>query len=187
MFFGTSILKAFWEDFGRVLGGQNPRFSHFFRCFFEANFEARFGREKNRPKWPHGRRKRIFGAAIRSSQGSWGEKKRGESRTLWPELFRQVLWGQDFADRTRDEARWSPLLRKIAAWLGCRRSRPNFDVEVRRTGNSSSKLELRSFSFKFEISSCIFLAKRPQISQKLSPNPPKSSPDAFKTLFSKDI
>ena len=104
MFFGTSILEAFWEDFGRVLGAPNPRFSHFFRCFFEANFEARFGRAKNRPKWPHGRKLRFFGAAIQSSQGSWGEKKRGESRTLWPELFRQDLWGQDFADRTREEA-----------------------------------------------------------------------------------
>ena len=30
MFFGTSISEAFWEDFGRVLGGQNPRFSQFF-------------------------------------------------------------------------------------------------------------------------------------------------------------
>ena len=24
MFFGTSIWKAFWVDFGRVFGGQNP-------------------------------------------------------------------------------------------------------------------------------------------------------------------
>ena len=104
IFLGPSILEAFREDLGRVLGARNPRFSHFFGWVFETSFEARFGRENNRPKWPHGRRKRIFGAAIRSSQGSWGEKKRGESRTLWPELFRQVLWGQDFADRTRDEA-----------------------------------------------------------------------------------
>ena len=52
MFLGTSILKAFWEDFGRVLGGPNPRFSHFFRCFFEVNFEVRFGRAKNRPRSP---------------------------------------------------------------------------------------------------------------------------------------
>ena len=67
MFFWTSILEAFWEDFGRVLGARNPRFSHFFQCFFEANFEARFGRAQNRPKWPHGRKLRFFGAAIRSS------------------------------------------------------------------------------------------------------------------------
>ena len=53
MFVGTSISEAFWEDFGKVLGGQNPRFSHFFRCFFEVNFEVRFGRAKNRPKRPN--------------------------------------------------------------------------------------------------------------------------------------
>ena len=53
MFFRTLFLEAFWDDFGRVLGAQNPRFSHFFRCFFEANFEARWGRAKNRPKRPN--------------------------------------------------------------------------------------------------------------------------------------
>ena len=42
-------------------------------------------------------------------------------------------------------------------------------------GNSSFKLELRSFSFKFEISSSISVAKRPEISKKSSQNPPKSS------------
>ena len=53
VFFGISILKGFWVDFERVLGGQNPRFSHFFRCFFEVIFEARLGRAKNRPKRPN--------------------------------------------------------------------------------------------------------------------------------------
>ena len=48
MSFGTSILEGFREGFGRVLGGQNPRFSHFFRRFFESNFEARLGKAKNR-------------------------------------------------------------------------------------------------------------------------------------------
>ena len=52
MFFGTSILDRFWEGFGRGLGGQNPWFSHFFRCFFEVVFTARLGRAKNRPKRP---------------------------------------------------------------------------------------------------------------------------------------
>ena len=42
-------------------------------------------------------------------------------------------------------------------------------------GHSSFKLELRSFSFKFEISSNISAAKRPEISKKLFQNPPKSS------------
>ena len=48
MFFGTSILKAFWEDFGRVLGGQNPQFSQFFREKTEAKNKKKFGRVKNR-------------------------------------------------------------------------------------------------------------------------------------------
>ncbi len=30
MFLGTSFSEAFWKDFGRVLGGRNPQFSHFF-------------------------------------------------------------------------------------------------------------------------------------------------------------
>ena len=50
MFVGTSFSEAFWEDFGMVLGGQKPQFSHFFRHFFEANFKGIFGRPKNRKK-----------------------------------------------------------------------------------------------------------------------------------------
>ena len=34
MFFGTSILRGFCTRFGKIVEGQNPRFSHFFRCFF---------------------------------------------------------------------------------------------------------------------------------------------------------
>ena len=78
MFFGTSISEAFWKDFGRVLGGQNPRFSHFFRCFFDVNFEERFRRAKNQPKRPNKSRKRKFSGGFRWSPASWGEKKRGE-------------------------------------------------------------------------------------------------------------
>ena len=48
MFFGTSILKAFWADFGRVLGGQNPWFLQFFREKMEAKNKMIFGRLKNR-------------------------------------------------------------------------------------------------------------------------------------------
>ena len=40
--FGTLILEGFWKDFGRVLGGANPLFSQFFRCYDEAKFEACF-------------------------------------------------------------------------------------------------------------------------------------------------
>ena len=42
------ILGRFWEGFGRVLGGQNPRFLHIFRHFFDVNFDMHFGRRKNR-------------------------------------------------------------------------------------------------------------------------------------------
>ena len=54
-----------------------------------------------------------------------------------------------------------------------------FVVEVRcwseMNGHSSFKLELRSCSFKFEISSNISAAKKPEISKKSFQNPPKSS------------
>ena len=50
MSFGTSILEGFRKGFGRVLGSPNPRFSHFFRYFFHANFRMQVGREKNRKK-----------------------------------------------------------------------------------------------------------------------------------------
>ena len=37
MFSGTLFLDGFWEGFGRVFGGQNPRFSLFRGCFFDTN------------------------------------------------------------------------------------------------------------------------------------------------------
>ena len=45
-------------------------------------------------------------------------------------------------------------------------------------GNSSFRLEPRSFSGKFEISSRIFFAKKPKISKNLFQDPPKSRPGA---------
>ena len=50
MFFWSAILSGFWEGFERGLGGQNPRFSHFFRCFFDVVFQAQLQRRKNREK-----------------------------------------------------------------------------------------------------------------------------------------
>ena len=47
MFFGASILRGFWEGFGRGLGGQNPGFSQFFREKTEAKNKKIFGRLKN--------------------------------------------------------------------------------------------------------------------------------------------
>ena len=82
MFFGTSILKAFWVGCGRVLGGRNPRFSHFFRCFFDVIFEARFEEAKIRQKISQDRRKRKSEAGFRWSPSSWGEKKRGVARSV---------------------------------------------------------------------------------------------------------
>ena len=52
MFVGTSFSEAFWEDFGRVLGGQKSRFSHFFRHFFEAFFKEFLEGLKIRKKRP---------------------------------------------------------------------------------------------------------------------------------------
>ena len=82
MFFGASILEGFWEGFGRVLGGQNPRFSHFFRCFFDVIFEARFEEAKNRKKSRQQHRRQNFGAGLRWGGSSWGEKKRGVARSV---------------------------------------------------------------------------------------------------------
>ena len=47
------------SHFESILGGQNHRFSHFFRYFLEVNFEVRFGRRKNPPK---SRKKAKFSA-----------------------------------------------------------------------------------------------------------------------------
>ena len=86
-FCGTSILKAFWMDFGRVLGGQNPRFSHFFRCFFDIIFQARFGRRKIDQKCEKTKLFRFLASGLRWSPGSWGEiTERGNakfSRKCW--------------------------------------------------------------------------------------------------------
>ena len=78
MFFGTSISEAFWEDFGKVLEDQNPRFSCFLRCFFDVKLEERFGRPKNQPKRPNKSRRDKFSVGFRSSPASWGKKKIGE-------------------------------------------------------------------------------------------------------------
>ena len=79
MFFGTSIWKGFGVGFGRFLGGQNHRFSYFFRCFFEANFEQHFRRPKNRKKnGPRGRIPLFWGRrrGMRCLLGR--EKERGQ-------------------------------------------------------------------------------------------------------------
>ena len=77
MFFGASILEGFWEGFGRVLGGQNPRFSHFFRCFFDVNFEARFEEAKNHKKTRQEDRMRTDGAGAPVHGTLLGRTKEG--------------------------------------------------------------------------------------------------------------
>ena len=77
MFFGTSILDGFWEGFGKVLGSQNPWFSHFFRCFFEAFFQQFLGRPKNRKKRPRKAAYHSFWDGLAECAASRGEKKRG--------------------------------------------------------------------------------------------------------------
>ena len=64
MFSGTSFLDGFWKGFGRGLGGQNPRFSHLFRCFFDVIFQARFGRRKNREKMRKNQTFPLFGVGF---------------------------------------------------------------------------------------------------------------------------
>ncbi len=46
------------------MGGQNLRFSHFFRCFFDIIFQARFGRRKNRPKMRKNQTFPLFGVGF---------------------------------------------------------------------------------------------------------------------------
>ena len=77
MFFGTSIWKGFGEGFGRVLGGQKSRFSRFFRCFFEAKIQVRFGSQKNREKTRKKRPWKDFWVGPAECAASRGEKKRG--------------------------------------------------------------------------------------------------------------
>ena len=55
------ILDGFWE----VSGSGKSRFSHFFGCFFDVIFEARFEEAKIRQKIGQNRRKRKFGAGFR--------------------------------------------------------------------------------------------------------------------------
>ena len=75
------ILKDFEKIlgyFGGVLGGQDPRFSHFFRCFFEVIVEARSGRAKHSPKRPNKTQMVDLAPGFRWAPASWGKKKRRE-------------------------------------------------------------------------------------------------------------
>ena len=89
--FGTSILIGFWKGFGRVLGSQNPWFSHFFIIFskhFSNNFLEGQKIEKN-----HTTRVAYHsfwdGPAKCASPG--GEKKRGVQKTNETGILEEAL------------------------------------------------------------------------------------------------
>ena len=77
MFFETSIWEAFWMDFGKVLGGQNLWFSQFFDVFSKSFLKHTREEQKNRFKRPENAEGANLVTGFRSSQPSWGEKKRG--------------------------------------------------------------------------------------------------------------
>ena len=69
IFFGTSILEGFWQSFGRRFGGQNPRFSHFFRCFFLSFLKCGLEGETNGKKSPKPVLQHVMGLARRNVRG----------------------------------------------------------------------------------------------------------------------
>ena len=72
MSFGTSILEGFRKGFGRVLGTQNPRFSHFFVIFSMQILECKLEGQKIEKKVAKNVFGPNFGAALRYVR-SWGE------------------------------------------------------------------------------------------------------------------
>ena len=86
MFFEPSILEGFWEGFWRVWGNQKSKFSHFFGCFFEVDFEAHFRRRKNGPKFRKNQSFPLFGSGFAVPWTCWGEKKRGVRSILSKDL-----------------------------------------------------------------------------------------------------
>ena len=85
MSFGTSILEGFRKGFGRVLGSHNPRFSHFFRYFFDATFGVQVGRAKNRTKMLQNDLTPYFGVGA-AICATLGERKKDRGKATWHEL-----------------------------------------------------------------------------------------------------
>ena len=87
VFVGGSILDRFWEGFGSVFGSPNPRFLHFFRCFFDVIFEARSEGSKIEPKG--------------QQEASGRQVKNPEGRRANPEgrrAFGQEAQGEEFKE-----------------------------------------------------------------------------------------
>ena len=77
MFFETSILEAFWMDFGYVLGTKIHDFRNLFDVFSKSFLKHTREEQKNRFKRPENAEGANLVTGFRSSQPSWGEKKRG--------------------------------------------------------------------------------------------------------------
>ena len=93
MFFGTTFLEAFGEGLGRVLGGQKPWFSHVFRCFFDAIFEARFQEAKIRQKiGPNPQKAKIWSWIPVVPELLGREKERGYKILAY--IIRTYFWAQ---------------------------------------------------------------------------------------------
>ena len=153
-FFGPSIWKGFWWGTGRVLGGQNPRFSHFFRYFFVVVFEARFGWRKNRPKMQKNQTFPLFGVGFAVYGTCLGRDYREGKHEILMRHLQQGLrcWCLVFDVAVDDGGLARPATPSVgggsyfiedprggtAAHPPFGKSWLRFDVGVRRMGNSSS-------------------------------------------------
>ena len=128
MFVGTSILNGFSKGFERVLGGQNLRFSHFFRCFFHVIFEVRFGKAKKTRKkcenqfcstsWG-----RPGGMCVARGRDREGVVRRSRPRLLKLSNLGLKIFGQglDLEFSTRRHLRWAggalrAIRRAVSRW-----------------------------------------------------------------------
>ena len=101
MFLGSAISEAFWKDFGAVLGGQNRRFSQFYREKMEAKNKKISGRQKNRIlRQKSGLTPNFWvGLAVRADPGEgikgWGD---AFGAGILGFSFEAVLRGRQIAD-----------------------------------------------------------------------------------------
>ena len=85
MFFGTSISKAFWKDFGRVWGGfweaEILDFRTFFVIFSKQNLECNLEAQKIEKKRRQNDLRHQFGVAAAVCAALGGRKKDGGKAT----------------------------------------------------------------------------------------------------------
>ena len=198
-FFATSILSGFWEGFGRALASQNPRFSHFFRCFFDVIFQGRFGKRKNGPKMRKNQTFPLFGlgfAVVPRLLGKGKDRGKNTSGRIartncakecrdWPAVIGQSQLEMSPARR------WHTFGgRRIANPPGGDHRRPTPLGRSRPMSPGLSRLSIETGVVclgKFSASSRQVIGihgqKHVKISKKLAPDPPKSRPGAFKIEF----